>query len=103
MLNTIRTSRYLKGKQINKEFSRNFWDRLKLQGLSSNQMNLLIYDILIETITSYSNSISATIDTKDQNAVVTVEYGLTTEYGSEIPITEGVINGIVSITANLIL
>ena len=37
------------------------------------------------------------------NAVVTVEYGLTTEYGSEIPITEGVINGIVSITANLIL
>jgi len=101
MSDRIRTCRYLKGQQENKEFSRDFWNFWSKRSISN--LIALIFGVSILPETTYSFDISATIDTKNKDAVVTVEYGLTTEYGSEIPIAEGIINGIVQITANLIL
>lgn len=63
----------------------------------------LIFGIDFSAVTTSSFNVRATIDTKNKDAEVTVEYGLTTEYGSEKPINEGTINGIIPITANLIL
>lgn len=82
-------------------FGNTFGGSLGVQ--NGTMLKLLIYNILITPITSFSNTISATVDTKGKAAVVTVEYGTTIAYGSAIPINEGIINGIVPVTATLTL
>lgn len=76
---------------------------LTRQGAMLKQVIASIFGVGITPVTSSSFDITATVDTLDNDATVTVEYGLTTDYGDEIPTNEGTINGIVPITAVLTL
>jgi len=63
----------------------------------------LIYNVTITPETTFSFNVSAIIDTKNKPAVVSIEYGLTTAYGSEVVVNESPINGIKIVTALLSL
>lgn len=64
--------------------------------LSSNVNQVLITGASITPVTDSSFNVSATIDTKDSDALVSIEYGLTTDYGFE---TEAIpVNGVVDVT-----
>jgi len=57
----------------------------------------------ITPVTTSSFNITATIDTKEQDTMVYIEYGLTTDYGSEIEVTSTAVNGIVDVSTILTL
>ena len=78
----------------------------KYIGIVIGMITKVLMQVLSSAVTSVTTSsfnITATIDTKEQDVMVYIEYGLTTDYGSELEVTPTAVNGIVDVSALLTL